>query len=554
MHNGSPHSERSMNQEVLQHVATFFRQERQILLTIIMYALAVGIFSLIIPLTVQELVNTFAFAIQPIMVATLVSIMAGILLFVGIFKALQFFATDLLERRIFVRFTLAFARTFSSIQETQFRSEYASRFFEIIFMQRAVAALLVDLTNVAVGGVIGMTLLALYHPYFLFFDLLLLLSVGFIGILGHGGLRATLHMSEAKYDTYHWFQEIADNLSHFKSSLSRDLILQKADSLAHTYVNTRQSRFRILVRQYIGSLLLQVILHTGLLGTAGWLMSKGQLTLGQLVAAEVIIATLLLNLESVIKRTYVIFYFLTALTEIHHIFSLPKDQRPTTQFVQLPATGSPQGLALSLSHVRGLPPPWAPTLELNMDLAPSEKWAIVCVTESQRLTVSRLLAGLDHPPQGSIRYNGIDVRDLHPDEVNGARGLVLSRHMTLFEATLMENVTLRRKNLATEDLLWVLDLVGLQEEIEHIPDGLQGMVQYGGKNFSPSQTIQILLARALIARPKLVIVDGGLHEIFTPRRESILNALCDTKYPWTVVIVTTDPNIKKFVHHSIVLE
>ncbi|MCA9454244.1 MAG: ABC transporter ATP-binding protein, partial [Nitrospira sp.] len=131
MHNGSPHSGQSMNQEVLHHVATFFRQERQILVTIIMYALAVGLFSLIIPLTVQELVNTFAFAIQPIMVVTLVSIMAGILLFVGIFKALQFFATDLLERRIFVRFTLAFARTFPSIQETHFRSEYASRFFEI---------------------------------------------------------------------------------------------------------------------------------------------------------------------------------------------------------------------------------------------------------------------------------------------------------------------------------------------------------------------------------------------------------------------------------------
>ncbi|MEO8324291.1 MAG: ATP-binding cassette domain-containing protein [Nitrospirota bacterium] len=543
-----------MNQEILRHVGTFFRQERQILLTVGMYALAVGLFSLIIPLTVQELVNTFAFAIQPIMVATLVSIMAGVLVFVGVFKTLQFFATDLLERRIFVRFTLAFARTFPSIQETHFRTEYASRFFEIIFLQRAIASLFVDLTNVAVGGIIGMILLVFYHPYFLVFDFLLLLAVGFIGILGHGGLRATLHMSEAKYATYHWFQEIADNLSHFKSSQSRDLILQKADTLAHDYVKTRKSRFRILVRQYIGSLTLQVILHTGLLGTAGWLMSKGELTLGQLVAAEVIIATLLVNLESVIKRTYVVFYFLTALTEIHHIFSLPKDQRPTTQFVHLPATASPQGLALSISHVRGLPPPWPPTLELNMDLGPGQKWAIVCVTESQRLTVSRLLAGLDHPPQGSIRYNGIDVRDLHPDDVNGTRGLVLSRHMTLFEATLMENVTLGRKNMATEDLLWALDLVGLREELEHIPDGLQGMVQYGGKNFSPSQTIQILLARALIARPKLVIVDGGLHEIFASRRESILNAICAQEYPWTVVIVTTDPTIEKFVQHSMVLE
>ncbi len=554
MNGHSTNSGKTMKQEVIQHVGTFFRQERQILVTIVMYALAVGLFSLIIPVTVQELVNTFAFAIQPIMVVTLVSIMAGILLFVGVFKALQFFATDLLERRIFVRLTLAFARTFPSIQESHFRSEYASRFFEIIFMQRAPAALLLYLINVIIGQFIGMILLVLYHPYFIFFDILLLIAVGFIGILGNGGLRSTLHMSEAKYNTYHWFQEIADNLSHFKSSQSRDLILQKADALAHAYVNTRKSRFRILVRQYIGSLFVQVILHTGLLGTAGWLMSQGQLTLGQLVAAEVIIATLLLNLESVIKRTYVIFYFLTALTEIHHIFSLPKDQSPSTQFVHLPATRSPQGLALSISHVRGLPLPWPPTLELNMDLGPGEKWAIVTMTESQRLTVSRLLAGLDHPPHGSIRYNGLDVRDLHPDDINKARGLVLSRHMTLFEATLMENVTLGRKNLATEDLLWALDLVGLQEEIEHIPEGLQGMVQYGGKNFSPSATIQILLARALIARPKLLIIDGGLHEIFASRRESILNAICATEYPWTVVIVTTDPTIQKFVQHTMMLK
>lgn len=542
-------SGQKMHKEVLQHVATFLRQERQILVTILMYSLAVGLFSLIIPLTVQELVNTFAFAIQPIMVVTLVSIMAGVLVFVGVFKVLQFFATDLLERRIFVRLTLAFARIFPSIQETHFRGEYASRFFEIIFMQRAIAGLLVDLTNVVVGGFIGMVLLVLYHPYFLVFDLLLLLAVGIIYVLGQGGLQTTLHMSETKYAAYHWFQEVADNLSHFKSSQSRDLILQKADSLAHAYVHARESRLRVLIRQYIGSISLQVLLHTGLLGTAGWLLSKGELTLGQLVAAEVIIATLLVNLDSVVKRTYVIFYFLTALTEIHHIFSLPKDYQTTAQFVSLPELSS-QGLGLSVSHVGGLPPPWPHAFELTVDLKPGEKWAMVTGTESQRLKVSRLLAGLDDPPHGTIRYNGIDIRDLHPDAENGIRGLVLSRDLSLFEATFLENITLGRKDLSTEDLLWVLNFVDLQKEMEHFPDGLQTWVQYGGKNFSPSQTIQILLARALIARPKLLIVDGGLHEFSSPQRETILSRICAPECPWTMVIVTTDPNIKSFVQQS----
>ena len=82
------------------------RQERRIITAIFLYAVVVGVFSLIVPLTVQELVNTFAFSIQPIMVVTLVTIMAGILIFVSVFRALQFYATDLLERRIFVRITL----------------------------------------------------------------------------------------------------------------------------------------------------------------------------------------------------------------------------------------------------------------------------------------------------------------------------------------------------------------------------------------------------------------------------------------------------------------
>jgi ATP-binding cassette, subfamily B, bacterial len=541
-----------MNKEALQHVGVFLRQERHILFTILMYSLAVGVFSLIIPITVQELVNTFALAIQPIMVVTLVSIMAGVLVFVGVFKVFQFYATDLLERRIFVRLTLAFARTFPSIQEAHFRGEYASRFFEIVFMQRAVAALLVDFTNVVVSGFIGMTLLVLYHPYFLVFDLLLLLSVGIIGVLGQGGLQTTLHMSETKYATYHWFQEVADNLSHFKASQSRDLILQKADSLAHAYVHARESRLRVLIRQYIGSISLQVLLHTGLLGTAGWLLSKGELTLGQLVAAEVIIATLLVNLDSVVKRTYVIFYFLTALTEIQHIFSLPKDHQNSAQFVSLPEVSS-QGIWLSVTHVGGLPPPWPHAFELTADLKPGEKWAVVSGTESQRLQASRLLAGLDDPSHGTVRYNGIDIRDLHPDAVNGIRALVLSRDLSLFEATLLENITLGRKTLSTEDLLWVLNFVELQKEMENFPDGLQTLVQYGSKNFSPSQTIQVLLARALIARPKLLIVDGGLHEISSPQRETILSRICAPECPWTSVIVTTDPNIKSFVQQSVSL-
>ncbi len=316
---------RSMVQE-LRRFGIFQKGERRLLWLLIMYALAIGLFSLIVPLTVQELVNTFAFAVQPIMVLTLIGLMGVVLLVVGAFRVLQFYANDVLERRIFVRVALPLARGVLTFRDTAFTGEQASRFFETVLLQRALSSLLVDFINVVVSGVIGMGLLVFYHPYFLGFDVLLILVVLIIAGLGRGGLATTLRMSEAKYDTFHWFQGVADNLLHFKSVASAPLILQRADELAFAYVKAREARFKVLVRQYIGSVVLQVVLHAGLLGTAGWLVAMGELTLGQLVGAEVIITTLLANLESVVKRVYVFHYFSTALVELDHLFALPKDE------------------------------------------------------------------------------------------------------------------------------------------------------------------------------------------------------------------------------------
>ncbi len=307
----------------LDRLGLFLRHERKLLLEILTYAVAVGIFSLIIPLTVQELVNTFAYTVSPVMLATIIGIMAIILLFVGAFRILQFYATDVLERRIFVRVTLALAQIATRLRKETVQADTINRFFETVFLQRALSSFLVDFTNVMVGGLIGMTLLIFYHPYFIAFDLALLGSVMLIVILGKGGVRTTLHMSEVKYDVFRWLQDVTDH-QHGQPPRGPNLMKQ-ADTLATEYVGTRKSRFRVLLRQYIGSLSLQVFLHTGLLGTAGWLLSQGELTLGQLVAAEVIVTSLLLNLESVTNRTSIVFYFFIALTELDALFSLPED-------------------------------------------------------------------------------------------------------------------------------------------------------------------------------------------------------------------------------------
>jgi hypothetical protein len=144
-------------------------------------------------------------------------------------------------------------------------------------MQRALSVLLVDIINVVVGGIVGMTILVFYHPYFLVFNALLL--TGFmliVTVLSHGALKSTIEMSQAKYDTLHWLQEISFNLPHFKATVSDPLLLKKTDELVGHYVAARRTRFKILIRQYLGSVGWQALAHSALIGTAGWLLAVGQ--------------------------------------------------------------------------------------------------------------------------------------------------------------------------------------------------------------------------------------------------------------------------------------
>ena len=530
----------------LERLGSFLSQERSIILPIFTYAIAVGLFSLIVPLTVQELVNTFAFSISPVMVITLTGIMAGMLFFVGIFKVLQFYAMDILERRVFVRMVLVLALLLPRFKKNSFQSDYINRIFETVFLQRALSSLFIDLIDVLVGGLIGMALLALYHPYFIIFDIALIGSVVFIGILGIGGLGRTIHMSEAKYETFHWLQEVADNLLHFKAANCPNLILQKADALAATYVRARQSRLRVLLRQYIGSISLQVLLHTGLLGTAGWLLSQGKLTLGQLVAAEVIIASLLLKLDSVMKRSYIVFYFFTALAELDHLFSIPQDKTSNESGLTVPKSDA-AGLHLTCSQLNWASDAEDKPKEIRFEALPGEKWALICGTEWARYHASLALAGLDAPAAGTVRYNGVDLKDITMEQIGDQRSILFGRDLTLFKGSIAENILMGRSGIQPEDLLWALTLTQLDKELEELPEGLETIVADSGKEFTSSQRLRILLARAIITRPSLLILDGAMYEVPGHIREIILRQLSSSDCPWTLIIVTTDPNAKVYV-------
>lgn len=542
--------------QVSRHLGRFFRTERRILVLVVSYSLVIGLFSLIVPLTVQELVNTFSFAIQPVMIATLAIIMVVVLAFVGLFKALQHYAVEVLQRRLFVRTAFAMAQKLPHIRLQGFKPQVSNFFMETSFMQRALSVLLVDLVHVIVGGLVGMTILVFYHPYFILFDLVLLLGFTLIVfVLSRGGLRTTIAMSHAKYDVLHWMQEISQNLLHIKATDSRELLIEKTDQLTAKYVECRRARFAVLLRQFMASVGGQAFAHSGALALAGWLLSIDQLTLGQLVAVEVVVGSLLINFDAVVKSIGHVYFFFTSLEELEAFFAIPKEQRhlPPTSTVPLldPATHGIRVTGVGLSVVRDGAPLFA---DVDLEVASGERVAIYAKTIAARMSLARVLAGLESPSSGVVTYNDVDLRHLDLNRINQHRGFMIDSQLSLMDGTIADNIVWRRSSVSYDDVRWALWLTQLQEEIATLPQGINSDISALGEIPAPTHILRILLARAIVGRPQLLIFDGMIHDMRPTLRDAILRRICSKELSWTVLFVSNDPHLTPYVDRRIALD
>ncbi|HNA85770.1 MAG: ABC transporter ATP-binding protein [Nitrospira sp.] len=530
--------------------------ERRILAIIASYAVVIGLFALIVPLTVQELVNTFAFAIQPIMIVTLVAIMLGALLLMGAFRVLQGRAVEILVQRIYTRLAVAFTEALPRFRENVFLPQHTNTFIEAELLPRALVAMLVDIINVFVSGMIGMTILIMYHPYFLGYNIFLITGFAFLlTFFGRGGLRITQRVSNLHYQTFHWLQDIGINRLHFKSTDSLPLLLKKTDALVQAYVMARKTRSDILTgAQYKSTVIFQAIAHSSMIGLGGWLLSLADITLGQFVAAEVIVGTLLLNLDIVARRMYAAIYVATSMQELSRLFEMPKEEvsGPIAAWLPNPTL---QGVRLTCKDV-SFASPEGPMLfdHFNLEVLPGEKISVLTGTSKSKTSLALLLAGLYHPTSGVIRYNDIDLRDVSLNYVNRCRGLMLDSHPTLFDGTLEENVTLQRPSIQFADLSWALRFVELEEEIDALPLGLETVVHGNGSNLSRSQVLRILLARMIVTRPELLIFNGSLHNIDPTVRLTLLRRLCAKEEPWSIVFVSNDPEVGQLVERRVILD
>jgi putative ABC transport system ATP-binding protein len=518
--------------------------ERRTLWVAVIYSVVIALLALVVPIAVQSLVNTIAFGsvLQPLVVLTLFVFVA--LGFSTVMNALRAGVVEVIQRSIFARVatdvTWRLLRVRINAFDRYHGPELVNRFFDTVTIQKSAALLLIDGLSILMQTVIGMLLLALYHPWLLAFDVLLVVAMAvIIFVLGRGALATSISESKVKYALVAWLEQLAANLVTFKSAGGAEYAMERSHRLLEEYLSYRARHFRILIRQIVGSFALQAIASSALLGIGGWLVISRQLTLGQLVASELIVAAMLSAFTKFGKQLEVFYDLCAAIDKLGVLVDLPLE-RPGG-VVEAPPRG-PMALTLRDLRVHYEDSQRAALAVRSWDIPAGARVGVTGPNGAGKSTLADVLFGLREQATGSLRVDGIDLRSLPLRSLR--RDVALVRAVELFPGTVLENLRLGREDLSYTDITRALEDVGLLEELLAMPDGLDTELHPHGRPLSFRQACRLMIARAIAGRPRLIIIDGALDQI--DRREDdqrLTSVLFDPDAPWTLVCITDRPEL-----------
>jgi len=522
--------------------------ERPDMWVVLVFALLVGMLALATPLAVEMLVSTVAFgrSVQPIVVLAI--ILFAFLAFSAIVHAVEKFAVELIQRRLFVRIAGDLAYRLPRVRrdalDEQYAPELANRFFDVVTVQKVVASFLVETLDLVIVSVVGMIVLALYHPLLLGLNLILVALILFtLFALGRGGIASSIEESKVKYTMAAWLEGLARCSNALKHSGGSEFAVEHADRIARIYLKYRQDHFRVLFRQILFSLGLYAVASAVLLGVGGFLVIQGQLSLGQLVAAELIIALILGSVTKVAKHLESYYDLMASVDKLGMLFDLPLERQDG--LLSLPTGG---GVRLRLRDVSyGYRDGQKVLKEVSLTVEPGTSVGICGPPSCGKSTLAELLFGLRRPTFGSIELDGIDSDNVRPD--------VLRRHVSMvgpievIEGSIAENVHLDRVEVDSTDVHDALLKTGLLDDVFLLPDGLETKLTALGAPLSETQLRRLALARAIVGNPRLLILDALLDAFPDDQALKLISALTEENNPWTLVIFSGRHQILERCNH-----
>ncbi|MGD9797535.1 MAG: ABC transporter ATP-binding protein [Acidimicrobiia bacterium] len=244
------------------------------------------------------------------------------------------------------------------------------------------------------------------------------------------------------------------------------------------------------------------------IGYGGWLVARGDVSVGTLAAFVLLLNTAFAPLEQLSQQLNVFQSSGASLNKIYGVLDVVVDVPERMGAVDLPAQGPVRVEGVSFAYAGG-----PPVLEdVDLEIRPGERLALVGPTGAGKSTLAKLVARLYDPTAGRVTFAGVDLRDASLTSLR-ERVVVVPQEGFLFNGTVLDNIRMARWG-ATEDDVWAaLRDIGVAPRFEALPDGLHTEVQERGSRFSAGEKQLVSLARAAVVDPALLVLDEATSSL-----------------------------------------
>ena len=536
----------------LQRFFSFLKLDRKDISQLFFYAIFAGLVSLSLPLGIQAIVNLIQSGQVSVSWIVLVIIVVFGVALVGILSLMQLRITENLQQKIFVRSSFEFGYRLPKIKFEEFYNQYppelANRFFDTITIQKGTSKLLIDFSTALLQITFGIILLSLYHPFFIFFGILLMILLYSIFKFSYkSGLSTSLKESKYKYKVVGWLQELARNNFSFRRKDTFEFALTKNDYLVGEYLNYREKHFGVLKRQFIQLIIFKVLITASLLLIGGFLVLNQQMNIGQFVAAEIIILLVINSVEKIITGLETFYDVLTSIEKIGQVSDLKTEDTTAT-----PNDFCFTNMALEMEKVSYQFPDSNDVIidQINLKINPNEKILLEGENGSGKTTLIRLLSGLLQPTSGSLYINDDTYRKIDLTLYRSQISTIINGE-TPFEGTILENITFNNPLISHDEIKWAIESVHLGAFIKSLPDGLNTKIFPEGRQLSSSNAQKILLARSIINKPRILFYEDPLDKMDDSSARAIIDFITDTSNKWTVIVSSKNPYWKEKIQRVI---
>ncbi len=541
-------------------VKDILRIEKSMIWVLVVFSITISICTLIVPFAVQAIVNTLAFSLIKRQLIALSLIVVFILTIAGILRAYQLIIVEHKEQEIFTRLSLGLADRLSRLKPSHLEGkrdlELVNLFLEVIPIQKTIVVILIYMIEMSIQAITGCVLLALYHPYFLILDVVLLLFIFLSLIIPYKHAKKFAEdESNYKHKTISWLEEYLECRNMVKFSNHKNYLLKKVDNNVFSYLVARNGVMRKLLQHFFGFYTTYTLANAALLSLGGYLVFKAQLSLGQLVSAELVLNLLLASFLKLSYNLGTLYELVPACKKANKVFSadyeLSDDEVTQTDQDNINAklvnAPSLQLQNISFKNDKN-------TLVLNGLNAEIKAGNLTVITGQHGCGKSLLvdmITGFTQLQEGAIFVGNVLLSE-HTTLILRKK-MAFVKNIEILNDTLFNNLTLGNSNIEIERLLEIFSILKLNEAIDRLPKKINSNLVACKHALSSINLYKLMLVRAIVSEPVILIIDQVFDILPLEECRAIVHYLEQLPNTPTTLITTSNDAVANLFSEKVAL-